>query len=50
MAIFHITRITRILSSTYGHALLIGMGGSGRSSLAKLANYIVFNEIVKIID
>lgn len=50
MAILHIARIARILSSTYGHSLLIGMGGSGRTSLAKLANYIVFNTPVYFID
>ena len=39
-AIIHIIKIVRIITTTFGHALLVGVGGSGRKSLATLSTYI----------
>uniref|UniRef100_A0A8B9MLI2 Dynein axonemal heavy chain 10 n=1 Tax=Accipiter nisus TaxID=211598 RepID=A0A8B9MLI2_9AVES len=48
-ALEHLIHVYRIIRMDHGHALLIGVGGSGKQSLTRLAAYTARYEVFEII-
>ena len=48
-AMDHITRVSRVLSRPKGNLLLIGVGGSGKRSISRMATFITELEYVNIL-
>ena len=47
-ALDHLTRVHRVLRMPQGHSLLVGVGGSGKQSICRLAAYTAKCEVFEI--
>jgi len=49
VAMEHVSRIARIIDLPVGSALLVGVGGSGKQSLAKLSAFLLTYDVIRIV-